>query len=186
MAEKKTVPQLLPPQDWQQINTGTLLLWRGEVKKLVVTFSRRKPALVPEGDELKLNIYQDDATSVAQWLNYWYRVKAGELLAERARYWSLSMGEPFKRLTIREQRSRWGSCSSLRNLNFNWRLLMAPDAVSEYVVIHELAHLKELNHSPAFWQIVSTYDSGYQAHRLWLKEHGLELFATLPTPRRRR
>lgn len=186
MPEQKKISPLLPAQDWSAVDSGTMLLWRGRAYRLTVTRSLRKPALVPDGEELRLNIYQADDRPVAAWLAYWYRVKAAELIHQRANYWSRLMDEPFGSLTIREQRSRWGSCSSLRNLNFNWRLLMAPDEVIDYVVIHEIAHLKELNHSPAFWQIVETYDAAYKEHRQWLKEHGLELFAALPSPVRRR
>jgi predicted metal-dependent hydrolase len=78
-------------------------------------------------------------------------------------------------VTIKEQKSRWGSCSRAGNLNFNWRLLLAPLPVLDYVLIHELAHLKELNHAPKFWRLVAAACPNYEAHRRWLREHGRTL-----------
>jgi len=82
------------------------------------------------------------------------------------------MGTPYTRLSIRDQRTRWGACSAKRSLSFNWRLVMAPPEVAEYVVIHELAHLLEMNHSARFWKIVEKYCPDYKKRRLWLKKNG--------------
>jgi len=85
------------------------------------------------------------------------------------------LGVIYSRLTIRDGRSRWGSCSSLGGLNFSWRLILAPPEILDYVVIHELAHLRELNHSPRFWAIVAAHCPAYRTHQRWLKEHGAAL-----------
>lgn len=71
-----------------------------------------------------------------------------------------------------EQKTRWGSCSSKGNLNFNWKLVRMPEEVLDYVVVHELAHRKEMNHSKAFWAIVESVLSDYRERRKWLKENG--------------
>lgn len=84
---------------------------------------------------------------------------------------------PFNRITLRDTRSRWGSCSADGNLMFSWRLVMAPPVVLEYVVAHEVAHLAEMNHSSAFWNVVGTLMPDYQNHRHWLREHGAKLHA---------
>ncbi|MCR4576945.1 MAG: M48 family metallopeptidase [Clostridiales bacterium] len=89
--------------------------------------------------------------------------------------WSPAFRESYGRVTIREQRSRWGSCSAKRNLNFNWKLILAPPECLEYVVIHELAHLKVFNHSEAFWKEVKRCMPDYDIWRKWLKKHGQEL-----------
>ena len=75
----------------------------------------------------------------------------------------------------REQKTRWGSCSSEKNLNFNWKLILAPPEVLDYVVVHELCHLKEMNHSKAFWEEVGKVMPEYETHKLWLKENGWRL-----------
>jgi predicted metal-dependent hydrolase len=85
---------------------------------------------------------------------------------------SQKMGTAFTRITIRDQRTRWGACSARKSLSFNWRLVMAPPDVAEYVVIHELAHLIEMNHSMRFWKIVEKHCPDYKKRRLWLKKNG--------------
>ena len=79
------------------------------------------------------------------------------------------------RIAIRDQKSRWGSCSRKGNLNFNWKLIMAPPPALDYVVIHELCHLHEFNHSPRFWQLVAAQMPEYESWKKWLKQHGPEL-----------
>ncbi|MBQ8507688.1 MAG: M48 family metallopeptidase [Clostridia bacterium] len=85
------------------------------------------------------------------------------------------IGVEFGRVAIRDQKSRWGSCSAKRNLNFNWKLIMAPPQALEYVVIHELCHLIEFNHSPRFWRLVESQMPEYESWKKWLKTHGSEL-----------
>lgn len=104
-----------------------------------------------------------------------YRRRAGEILGKRTAYFAKIMGVRYNRITIREQKTRWGSCSSNRNLNFNWKLVLAPPEVLDYVVVHELCHLKEMNHSSAFWHEVEAVVPDYKARRAWLKENGWRL-----------
>ncbi len=87
------------------------------------------------------------------------------------------MGVDYGRITIRHQKTRWGSCSSKGNLNFNCYLMLAPQEVLEYVVVHELAHRREMNHSKAFWKIVEQYKPNYKWSKRWLKEEGVKLLA---------
>lgn len=82
------------------------------------------------------------------------------------------MGVSYGRITIRDQKTRWGSCSGKGNLNFNWRLILAPEEVLDYVVVHELAHRREMNHSPRFWAQVAAVLPDYQKRRQWLKQNG--------------
>lgn len=85
------------------------------------------------------------------------------------------IGKTIGRLTIRDTRSRWGSCTSDGNLMFSWRLAMAPMEVLNYVAAHEVAHLVEMNHGPAFWQLVATLDADFKRHRRWLRDNGADL-----------
>lgn len=101
-----------------------------------------------------------------------YRAQAADIFARKAAYYAARMGVTFNRITIRDQKTRWGSCSSKGNLNFNWRLVLAPVPVLDYVVVHELAHRREMNHSSRFWDIVEEMMPDYQIHRRWLREHG--------------
>ncbi|HEY8628175.1 MAG TPA: M48 family metallopeptidase [Gaiellaceae bacterium] len=91
------------------------------------------------------------------------------------------LGVSVGRIAIRDQRTRWGSCSSRGTLSFNWRLVLAPPEVAGYVVVHELCHLWEPNHSPRFWRLVADARPGYPEQRRWLAEHGWELHAYKPS-----
>lgn len=95
-------------------------------------------------------------------------------------YYSKLIGVSYNRITIRKQKTRWGSCSAKGNLNFNCLLLLAPEEVLDYVVVHELCHRREMNHSARFWALVEGAMPEYKTHRKWLKEHGSELMARLP------
>jgi predicted metal-dependent hydrolase len=91
-----------------------------------------------------------------------------------------ALGVSYTRLTLRDQRSRWGSCSSKGALSFNWRLVLAPHDVLDYVVVHEVCHLAEHHHGPAFWQLVERRRPSYAESKSWLDEHGWELLAYRP------
>ena len=112
-------------------------------------------------------------------LEKWYRDEAKKKIGNLVDENCSRMGVKHNRVTLKGHRSIWGSCSHKGNLNFNWRLLMAPEPVIEYVVVHELAHLMEMGHSQRFWQIVSQYCPRWREHRDWLKTHASELNHTL-------
>ncbi len=103
------------------------------------------------------------------------REKARQKLEERTAHFARQMGVSYGRITIRDQKTRWGSCSSAGNLNYNWKLILAPEDILDYVVVHELAHRKEMNHSPKFWKEVENILPDYQARRDWLKKNGFLL-----------
>jgi predicted metal-dependent hydrolase len=98
----------------------------------------------------------------------WMKRRAKLVIREAVSRWSTAMGVSPKRVGVRDQVSRWGSCSHVGSLSFNWRLIMAPQEVLEYIVIHELAHIKELNHSRRFWMVVAAHCPEYKKHEAWL------------------
>ena len=106
--------------------------------------------------------------------------QAAAVLPGKVRSFGERMGVSCGRITIRCQRTRWGSCSARGNLNFNCLLMLMPPEVQDYVVIHELCHRKEMNHSAAFWEEVEKYCPDYRLHRKWLKDNGAALIARLP------
>ena len=106
--------------------------------------------------------------------------KAAEILPEKVHGFAGRMGVSYGRISIRSQRTRWGSCSVRGNLNFNCLLMLCPEDVQDYVVIHELCHRKEMNHSAAFWAEVEKYCPDYRVRRKWLKDNGASLIAQLP------
>jgi predicted metal-dependent hydrolase len=91
-----------------------------------------------------------------------------------------ALGVSFGRIRVAGQRTRWGSCSARGTLSFNWRLALAPPEVLDYVVVHEVCHLREANHSSRFWRLVEERRPGYREQRGWLHEHGSELLAFEP------
>lgn len=98
--------------------------------------------------------------------------RAKDVIPQRVAHFAPLVGVTYGRITIRNQRTRWGSCSGKGNLNFNCLLMLAPPEVLDYVVVHELCHRKEMNHSPRFWAEVARVLPDYQQRRRWLKEHG--------------
>jgi predicted metal-dependent hydrolase len=112
-------------------------------------------------------------------LEQWYRTAAAKLINERADKLSSQMGISYKRIVIRSQKTRWGSCSHKKNLSFNWKLIMAPEPVIDYVIIHELTHLKEMNHSKRFWELLAQYCPKWRDYKKWLKQHEADLAARL-------
>ncbi len=105
----------------------------------------------------------------------WYRREAGARIADRARLHEPAIGVRATTISIRDPRSRWGSCSSRGTLSFSWRLLLAPAEVLDYVVVHELCHLIQPNHSRAFWDLVETHFPARKQASGWLHEFGHEL-----------
>ncbi|NOX41601.1 MAG: M48 family metallopeptidase [Alphaproteobacteria bacterium] len=105
------------------------------------------------------------------------KVAARAQLVDNAEFYAYTLGKSLGKITLRDTRSRWGSCSSEGNLMFSWRLIMAPPEVLSYVAAHEVAHMIEMNHSADFWRLVDSLLPEYKSQRRWLKEHGASLYA---------
>jgi hypothetical protein len=105
----------------------------------------------------------------------WYREQARAVITERVKLYAARHGFTYRKIRITSARTRWGSCSSMGNLNFTWRLVMAPPEVIDYVVVHELAHLRVNNHTKEFWKQVERIMPDYKRRLKWLKENGQKL-----------
>lgn len=99
------------------------------------------------------------------------REKARAVLAQRTEFFAHRLGVTYSRIRIGNQRTRWGSCSSKGTISYNWKLILMPETVRDYVVIHELCHLLEMNHSSRFWSLVEMMMPNYREARTWLKEN---------------
>lgn len=108
-------------------------------------------------------------------LELWLREKAGEVISERVAEYSRIIGVSCNNIRIKDTKSRWGSCSSKGNLNFSWRIIMAPADVMDYIIIHELCHLIHMNHSKEYWAAVGQYMKDYTKYKEWLKTNGMKL-----------
>jgi hypothetical protein len=113
----------------------------------------------------------------------WLKREARRKIDERVSWYAEQLGVRPRRITIRDTSSRWGSCSSARSLSFSWRLILAPPAVLDYVVAHEVAHLRELNHKPRFWRLVASLGPEVDDSQAWLSEHGALLHRYAPRAR---
>jgi len=131
-----------------------------------------------KGDALLVGL-ESGQDGLASLVERWYRIQAASVLERKAREFAAAFGVGYSRFAIRGQRTRWGSCSRRGTLSFNWRLIMAPEPVVDYVVIHEVAHLKEMNHTRKFWGLVAERCPSWREQKKWLDDHGTELAALL-------
>jgi len=118
-----------------------------------------------------------DPIHLARRVRQHFAALAREELARRARPLAAHIGRKIARVSVRDTKSRWGSCSANGNLSFSWRLIFAPEEVVHYVVAHEVAHLVEMNHGPRFWRLVDTLAPGNARPRAWLDRHRARLLA---------
>lgn len=121
-------------------------------------------------DDTTASSTQEDAVLVKK-----YKSLARNEFQKRCAYYQKYTGGIYHTISIRDQKTRWGSCSSKGNLSFNWRLILAPSEILDYVVVHELCHLTYMNHSKDFWNMVASIIPDYKIRRKWLKENGYTL-----------
>ena len=119
-----------------------------------------------------VNCYTPEEIRRLQVMDDRFRRAAKEYFPKRVEYYHALTGGHYTKITIRDQKTRWGSCSARGNLNFNCLLMLAPPEVLDYVIVHELCHRKEMNHSPRFWSEVAKVIPDYKNHEKWLKTEG--------------
>ncbi len=158
------------------IKPGKNILYRGHEYQVEVQ-AKKTAACKVEIEDGKMVVMLDEGSGKdsAVVLERWLRSMARLLINQRIRVVNNVLKLRFNRVAIRGQKTRWGSCSRLGNLNFNWRLIMAPLPVMDYVVVHELLHLVEPNHSKKFWDLVENACPDYKSCREWLKKNGHRL-----------
>jgi predicted metal-dependent hydrolase len=171
--------ELLPAR--KKVSSGDTVPYLGRDLELVRQENHHGNSAVLSGNRLAISpdLFNNGLLEPA--LEQWYRAEAARLINERTTNLSSHMGISYKRIVIRGQKTRWGSCSRKKNLSFNWKLIMAPEPVIDYVIIHELIHLKEMNHSKKFWELVARYCPGWKEHKKWLKQHEADLTARFGT-----
>jgi len=154
------------------LKAGSQILLNGE--KVVIAWTPSGKTVLAD-NVLHINASDESQAKVAALR--WLKNTARKHLEDRFDYWVSATGLMPESLSIRTFRSRWGSCDSRGQIKLNWRLIHAPVAVQDYVIIHELCHLQEMNHSPHFWRSVEQFDPRYKHHRRWLKDNGNQLMA---------
>jgi hypothetical protein len=149
----------------------------GESVPVVHDPARSAPAM-RDGRLVVSGGFSDVGASVGRW----YRREARRRLTEAADRHASELDLQVGAISVRDQRTRWGSCSREGRLSFSWRLVLAPPSVLSYVVLHELCHMREFNHSRAFWQLVESVSPDWREAASWLREHGHELHSYSPNP----
>lgn len=163
-------------REWE---SGERVLYRGK-KYNIRIFTHREQATKINFNGKRFEIFinedaSDRKTVLEDAFSRWYKRAAQESIKDRLLYYCKITGLGYNTMRIKEQKTRWGSCSKKGNLNFNWKLVMSPPWVIDYVVVHEVCHLRYLNHSKEYWAMVEMYMPDYKKAQEWLKKNGLGL-----------
>ena len=154
---------------------GAVIPFRGEEHMIVHVPGRRGAVWREEAAGVRRLCVTGAEEHLPRRLTDWLKQQARQELLKSCRKYAAAMGTRFSRLSVRDQKSRWGSCSSKGALSFSWRVILAPDFVLDYLAAHEVAHLLEMNHSPRFWRLVAAHCPHWREAEAWLKEHGARL-----------
>lgn len=161
---------------------STSVIFKGRPFRVIIRYS---PVIssrtMLKNENLEVTLAQSAANSgnlshiVSSQIENWLRAQARRAFCEEVERQSRMFGFKYNDVSIKDTRSRWGSCSAKGNLNFNWRLVMAPEEILNYVVVHETAHLSHLDHSEDFWNLVGKRFPAYQNAKNWLRINGASL-----------
>lgn len=133
----------------------------------------RASSWVRKGDVVSFLVNEKDwyKVKIANLLEDFYKTQARKYLTALTTEYAADLGQKFGDIRLKNQKTRWGSCSSKRNLNYNWQVVLAPGWVAEYLVVHEVCHLQEMNHSPRFWELVESLCPDYKKAKAWLSKY---------------
>lgn len=159
----------MPEAAGERVGLGSLVPVEGVPLRLVPAAGR---AVRVEGETL---LVPGDPAVAAARVQAWLKTLARDRLATASARYAAQVGRRYAQLTLRDTRSRWGSCSPDGRLMYSWRLILAPPSVLDYVAAHEVAHLVEMNHSEAFWAVVADLVPGWRRERGWLRANGQDL-----------
>ncbi|HMK38121.1 MAG TPA: SprT family zinc-dependent metalloprotease [Bacteroidota bacterium] len=153
--------------------TGTRLLLLGAERTIRITREdRRRPSITLSESEIIVRLTRESPEDIRPLLGRWIRSRASSVIPARVAELNRQWNFPYASITVRNQRTRWGSCSRKGALSFNWRLTILPPDVADYLICHELAHLKYLDHSPRFWALVERICPSFRQSERWLRRHG--------------
>ena len=167
--DKQSHPQKSrPPRPIKEFVSGESILYLGKSYRLQIEDSDERRVEM----DGKFLVCGPKNTNLKREFRSWFVEQAKQIVPDRAGLYAGRMGVRYEAVKILDMKYRWGSCTPARNLTFNWRLIKAPMHVVDYVVVHELAHLLEHNHSKLFWQHVKTQTPNFEASKMWLKTQG--------------
>lgn len=166
--------QLARIPEYSYLN-GSTMPWLGQPVTLSVGYGAAGEVRLSGGELLVTLSRRSTRSSTEQTrtlVTEWYRAQALELLKAKSSALAQRLGLSFREVKVRVTRSKWGHCTSEGVLQYNWHIVLAPEPVVDYLVAHEVCHLRHLNHSASFWALVASVCPGYQTHRDWLKANG--------------
>jgi len=178
LARISPAPTSLPSGE----DAGPLVFFRGAPTKVRLFHNpgqRGKSRIAADNGIISIHLPAASRLRPARVLENWMKARARESIMHELDSVLDHLGEAPVPVSIRDQKSRWGSCSTTRRLSFNWRLIMAPPLSLRYVAVHEAAHLCHHDHSPHFWQLVEKIMPDYRPHQDWLQQHQIALFADI-------
>ncbi|HTX78260.1 MAG TPA: SprT family zinc-dependent metalloprotease [Longilinea sp.] len=168
---QEKIKRLPPPAPARQYKPGESFLYLGKSYRLEIVDKATTRLSLKD----RFYLSKKSLPSAPTVFTAWYKRRAREVLTARVQQYAAQLGLKVSQVKITSARTRWGSCSAKGNLSFTWRLVMAPPPVIDYVVVHELAHLRERNHSKRFWSLVQSYMPDYKTRQDWLKRNGAML-----------
>ncbi len=191
---RKHLANIPAPEPELVLESGAFIDLRGAPYRLEVVQGSTKPVqLSPYSDQLeclgtitvpikrvsKTSVIGSAERSVSRKLTRWFKTQATDRLTQRTAHFASLMSIPNNKslvISVRDYKRRWGSCDHKGALSFNWRIIQAPDEVLDYVVVHELAHCHEFNHSKLFWAIVAEQMPDWKQRQQWLERNGVRLY----------
>lgn len=155
------------------LGPGSIVPLRGVPHEVHVSTARR--GVITIDQDARRILVPGDPRHLSRRLQDWLKAQAKADLIEASARYAKSMAVDFRRISVRDQKSRWGSCSAAGDLSYNWRLILAPSHILDYVAAHEVAHRQHMNHGPKFWRLVLTHCPHASTAKHWFKSNGAEL-----------
>jgi len=184
-AERKRLDDLalIPhPEASANQDKTPVIFYKGEPARVRLNRNagqKGKSRIEEDNGDIIIHLPADSRLDCARVLENWLKSNSRTAIRQELDQVLEELGEDPVKISVRDQKSRWGSCSTTRRMSFNWRLIMAPPLSLRYVVVHEAAHLIHHDHSHRFWDLVGTLMPDYRHHQLWLKQHQIALFADI-------
>lgn len=160
----------------QRFKEGSGIFYRGEEYhlRIIVDHKVKKTEITIHQNEIIITMNQNNPQLIPSILENWYKERVKELINNKIEFYNSIINRKIANIRIKNHKKRWGSCSNLGNLNFNWRIIMMPDEMSDYIIVHELCHLIHLNHSKEYWKSVENILPDYKEREKWIKQNGLK------------
>jgi len=161
----------------QRYMDGAEIFYRGKKYrlKIIEDYNVRKSEIQLRHDEIVVIMKHKKVQLVPELMEGWYKERIKELIYDKIEYYNSFINKKISNIRIKNHKKRWGSCSNLGNLNFNWRIIMMPDEMFDYIVVHELCHLIHMNHSKEYWKSVEMILPDYKEREKWIRQNGSKL-----------